>query len=163
MKAYNVIDVKGFMSKLLVQNVFDQFLLSELTMNTFGRFEIIGKLNYEYYTAEEQELLNGRIYLEWAEVKPYIYQLVKGNKTPLSFHISLMLNDKAIEDLIIRTGVMVKSTEVTGLFFHIRYENRELKIITGSGLKIFTTDRSLEYAWDEQVLELLRNQDIAVT
>lgn len=161
MKSLKIVDVKGFMSKLLIQNVFDAFLVSDVIIHTFQRFEMNGKLNRDYYSTEELEALGSRTYAKWSEVRPFAYQIVKGNKTPLSFQISLMLSGKAIESVLTNQGVLLDSNEVTGLYLHTRYENSELHVVTGTGKKTFSLDKSLDYAWDEQVMKFLKSNEIA--
>ena len=161
MRALQILEVKTFMGKLLIQTVFDNFLLSELTMNTFNRFQITGKLNLDFYSTQELETLGARTYSKWSEVKPIVYSLVRGNKTPLSFHISLMLGREQIESVIRNAGVAMRVEEVSGLYFHIKYENNKLYIITGIGLTQFTLDKTLEHAWDEQVKTFLKKNELA--
>lgn len=161
MKSLKIVDVKGFMSKLLIQNVFDAFLVSELTINTFQRFEMNGKLNLDYFSTEEKETLGERTHAKWSEVRPFAYQIVKGNKTPLSFQIGLMLSESAIQSVLTKQGVAIPYQEVSGLYFHIRYENNELHVVTGTGRKTFSLDKSLDYAWDEQAMKYLKHYEIA--
>jgi hypothetical protein len=160
MIALKIVEVKPFMAKLLIQNMFDEFLLSEFTMNTFSRFQINGKLNKEYFNSSELEEIGERTYAKWKEVKPFALSIVKGNKTPLSFNITLMLTKKQINQVIQTSGVTMNPDIITGLYFHIKYENSTLHIITGTGLNIFIMDKSLENAWDEQVKEFIRKNEI---
>ncbi len=160
MIALKVVEVKPFMAKLLIQNMFDEFLLSEFTMNTFSRFQINGKLNKEYYNSAELEEIGERSYSKWKDVKAFAYSIVKGNKTPLSFHITLMLTNKQIIQVLQNAGVAMKAEEISGLYFHIKYENSTLHIITGLGLKTFILDKTLENAWDEQVKEFIKKHEI---
>ncbi len=161
MRALQILEVKPFMGKLLIQSVFDDFLLSELTMNTFNRFQISGKLNLDFYSTQELETLGARTYSKWSEVKPIVYSLVRGSKTPLSFHISLILGREQVESIIRNSGIMMQAKEVSGLYFHIKYENTKLYIITGIGLTQFTLDRTLEHVWDEQVKSFLKKNELA--
>lgn len=161
MKALQILEVKSFMGKLLIHNMFDQFLLSELTMNTFNKFQVNGKLNLDFFTIEEQEAIGTRTHSKWSEVKPFAYSLVKGSKTPLSFHITLMLGKEQIESVVRNAGSSIRHEQVSGLYFHIKYENAKLYIITGTGLNIFTMDKTLEHAWDDQVTSFLRKNELA--
>ncbi len=161
MKSLKIVDVKGFMSKLLIQNVFDAFLVSDVIIHTFQRFEMNGKLNRDYYSAEELESLGNRTHAKWSEVRPFAYQMVKGNKTPLSFQISLMLSQKAMESVLEEQGILIDSGEVTGLYLHIRYENSELHVVTGTGKRTFSLDKTLDFAWDEQAMKYLKSKEIA--
>lgn len=160
MIALKVVEVKPFMAKLLIQNMFDEFLLSEFTMNTFSRFQINGKLNKEYFNSEELEEIGDRTYAKWKEVKAFALSIVKGNKTPLSFHITLMLTNKQINQVLSTSGVAMKPEEISGLYFHIKYENSTLHIITGTGIKTFVLDKTLENAWDEQVKDFIKKNEI---
>ena len=160
MRAFQVLDVKPFMTKLLIQNLFDSFLLSEFKMNTFTKFQISGKLNQDFYSKDELEVMNGRNHAKWMEVKPFAYSIVKGSKTPLSFHITLMVSEDQKVNVIKNSGVTMRLEDVSGLFLHIKYENSTLFIITGLGLNTFTMDKSLENAWDEQVANFLRKNEI---
>ena len=162
MKAFQILDVKPFMAKLLIQNMFDSFLLSEFTMNTFTKFQISGKLNQDFFSKDELEVMSQRTYTKWQEVKPFAYSIVKGNKTPLSFHITLMLSNEQKASVVKNAGVAIKLEDISGLYIHIKYENTALFIITGLGLNTFTLDKSLETAWDEQVANYLRKNEIAV-
>lgn len=162
MKALQVVEVKPFMAKLLIQDLFDPFLLSELTMNTFTRFQINGKLHVDFFSAEELEQMNHRSYAKWIEIKPFVYSIVKGSKTPLSFHITLMLSKEQIASVVKNTGTSIRAEEVSGMYLHIKYENSKLHIITGIGLTTFTMDKSLENEWDWKMEEFLKKHEIAV-
>lgn len=161
MIALKVIEVKPFMAKLLIQNMFDEFLLSEFTMNTYSRFQINGKLNKEYFNSSELEDMEERTYAKWKEVKPFALSIVKGNKTPLSFHITLMLTNEQIIKVLQSSGVAMKPDEISGLYFHIKFENSNLYIITGTGIKTFVLDKTLENSWDEQVKDFMKKNEIA--
>lgn len=160
MIALKIVEIKSFMAKLLIQSTFDEFLLSEFTMNTFTRFQINGRLNQEYFSKEEIEEMMDRSHTKWLEIKPFAYSLVKGSKTPLSFHITLMLSKSEIEKVTKFSGVVMNPDEISGLYFHIKFENNVLYIITGTGLKTFHLDKTLENAWDEQVKEFVKKHEI---
>ena len=48
MIALNIVDVKDFMSKVLVKNTFDKFYLCDGEIETFTTFTFGGKLNTGY-------------------------------------------------------------------------------------------------------------------
>lgn len=160
MKALKIADVKAFMGKLLIQNVFDEFLVSEVVLHTFVKFTFDGRLNKNFYSTEEIEELNGREYAKWGEQRPLAFSLVKGNKTPSAFHISLMLAKGGIEKVIANHGIPLRPEDVSGLYVHIKYDNNVLYVITGVGLNIFTMDKTLENAWDEQIEKFLHRNEI---
>ena len=53
MISVKVLDIKAFMTQLLVHDVFDMFLLSELEIITSNHFKMSGKLYKEFYSSDE--------------------------------------------------------------------------------------------------------------
>lgn len=49
MQAFQILDVKGFMGKLLLSSTFDAFLLSEATITTFNVFSIDGHFHPDFF------------------------------------------------------------------------------------------------------------------
>ena len=93
MLCIRITDVKMFMSKLLVQSVFDNFLLSELDVMTYNSFHINGKLNKSWFDTDELESIED--YSKWGQVKAHAYQVIKGNKVPTSMKIVLFLTTES--------------------------------------------------------------------
>jgi hypothetical protein len=162
MISLKVIDVKAFMSSLLVHNVFDNFLLSELDIGTFNQFHISGKINEDYYSTDELEILGGRKYSVWSEVKPTAFSLLKGNKLPLSIRIVFLLSPSNTENVLKKSGLSIPISDINGLFLNIRYDKGILSLVTGTSIKTFTMDKSLEHEWDSNVKTFLKHYEIAV-
>jgi len=49
---------------------------------------------------------------------------------------------------------------VGGLYLNVRFEKGELRIITGTAIKTFTLDKTLEQEWDIKVKAMLKEQGI---
>lgn len=160
MTALRIHDVKSFMSSLLVHNIFDQFLLTELEILTFNHFSIDGRLNLDWYNQEELEDLGSRSYSTWKETKPFAYQLIKGNKTPHSFKIVFLLGFEQLSSLLLDSQITMQSQDVNGLFINVKFENGTLSLITGTSLRMFTLDKTLEHEWDVWVQSFLKQQQI---
>ena len=160
MIALRIVDVKDFMAKLLLQSVFDNFLLAELEIHTFTKFQIQGRINKSYFSSDELEQIQERSLVKWSEVRPFAFQIVKGNKTPSSFHIVLQLSEENVKKLIQSTGIPMNFSDITGLYMHLKFENGLLDIITGTGVKIFTMDKTLDKEWDEMSKKFLKHQGI---
>ncbi|MGB8455302.1 MAG: DUF5721 family protein [Anaerocolumna sp.] len=161
MISLKIIDIKAFMSSLLVQNVFDNFLLSELQIKTFNHFQISGNINEEYFSNEELEKLEGRKYSTWGEIKPVAYSLIKGNKLPLSIKIILLLSLPNVENTLRKSGAAVPLIDINGLYLNIRFDKGSLLLITGTSIKSFSMDKTLERAWDEDLKKFLKYYEIA--
>lgn len=160
MISLKVEDVKGFMSSLLVHNVFDTFLLSEMTIHTGTELYLSGKLNEAFYSTEELEQLNGRKYATWAEQKGIAFSYIKGSKLPLSIKIVFLLSERNANSILNKAGNSLNLNDVNGLFVNIRYEQGIIYVTTGTSLKIFTMDKSLERTWDEELSNFLKKNSI---
>lgn len=160
MISFKISELKSFMSKLLIHNVFDNFLLTELDITTFNSFHISGKLVESYYSTDELEVLNNRKYSIWTEVKPFAFSLIKGNKLPTFVKIVFLLSPENTEKLIQNAGVNYKPEEVSGLFLNVRYENGIINIVTGTSIKTFTLDKTLDNVWDSYVKSFLKENEI---
>lgn len=105
MRAFQIQDVKGFMSHLLLSTTFDRFLLAEASITTFNTFFIDGHLHKDYfsYDEEEQETAELCTYSFWEQLRPFALSLIKGKKTPLAMKIVFALAPKNVEKLTSRT------------------------------------------------------------
>jgi len=155
-----ITDVKMFMSCLLVKNVFDNFLLSELEVMTFNRFSINGKLNMEWFDTEEKEELIETEYAKWENVRPYVLNLIKGNKAPLSMKGVFMLNKENSEKLMHRVSTQLTESDVTAFFMNMKFEHGEMYLTTGISYRIFTMDQSLQQQWDADLKKFLKYYEI---
>ena len=164
MVALQIQDIKQFMSKLLLSQTFDNFLLVEGTITTYNTFRIEGRLHKEFFTAEELEEqgLDSREFSLWKEVKPFCLELIKGKKTPLGFKFTFQLSKENTTKLLTSSGITsIQPENVSGLLLNIRYDNGALNVITATNLSLFTLDKTLERAWDDMVKRFLKQQEIS--
>ena len=154
-------EVKVFMAKLLMNATFDMFLLRDLELQTFTGFTMNGQFNENFFTEEELEERGEHKYLIWSDVRQVAYSMIKGNKTPLSLKIVFQMPTNQCEVLINDFGGKLRNEEVGGLYLNIRYEKGELRVITGTAIKTFTLDKTLEQEWDKKVKTILKEQGIA--
>ncbi len=160
MISLKVVDVKAFMNKLLLQNVFDNFWVSEVEVNTSNKFTIQGDLNQGYFSSDELEALDQRTYSTWGELRPIIYQIIKGNRTPTSFKMVFLLSQKNTENVLSKSGLPYKYEDIGGLFLNIRFDQNGLYLLTGTSIKIFTLDKSLDKVWEKDVKTFLKYHEI---
>lgn len=160
MIALQIADIKLFMHKLLLSDSFDRFYLLEGVITTFNTFRMDGTLQKSYYTQEEQELLAGRSLSYWTEVRPFCLSLIKGKRTPLSFHFTFQLSAPNTEKLLPQTGVLIPPEQVRGLLINVRYDGHSLSCTTGTSLAVFTMDKKLDHAWDDMVQKYFRQEGI---
>ena len=161
MKAFEITEQKAFMSALLIQDVFDHFAVSEVNLLSSCRFEIDGHRNGMFYTDEEKQALQETEYMQWAELKPYLYQLIKGSKTPSSFRIVFRLTAANTANVVASVGDGTRPEEVGGLFLNLQYEHEQLMVISGVAMKTFTLSKTVEQAWDGYAEKFLKKHGIA--
>lgn len=150
-------NVKSFMNKLFLSDYFDSFHLSEAVFVTFNTFAINGELKKEYYTQEEleEEHLAEQPSSTWKQVRPFCLELIKGTHTPLEFKIIFRLSPSNVEKLLRQGDLPMTSHDVSGLFLNIHFQTGALTCTTGTSLRIFTLDKSLDSLWDKMVEKYL--------
>lgn len=155
MIAEKITDVKKFMSEILIKDTFDKFLVNEVTITTFNTFHIDGYIKKDFYSKDEYESISSPVLSEWRALKPICYEIIKGKKTPLSFKIILSLSKMDIAKFTEEYNIDFPIENIDGLYINIKYENNELTYITGTSLKIFSLDKTLEKAFDKHILNFI--------
>lgn len=155
-----ITDVKSFMSKLLIKNVFDNFLMSELEIRTFSLFQIDGKLNQEWFDTDELEILQDKDYVKWEKVRPLVYQMVKGSKVPGSMKIVLLLSTENKYRILNRMQQNQTVDEVSQFFLNMKFEKGEMFLTTGVSYKIFTMDKTMHEQWELDLKKFLKYYEI---
>lgn len=162
MTSFQILDIKGFMSRLLLKDTFDHFLTVEADITTFASFSIDGRLKKDYFTQEELEASGGSQtpFAFWSQVRPFCLDLIKGKRTPLGFKIVFALSPSNTEKLLSQSAASLNLSDVEGLFLNLRYDGQRLSCITGTSLNLFTLDKSLERTWDEMVEKFFKKIEI---
>lgn len=161
MISLNILEVKPFMAKLLTNTIFDAFILRELEIQTFTNFIVSGQFNEAFFSKEELEERGENRFIMWSEVRAIAFSMIKGNKTPLSFKVIFQLSKEQSLELVQRLSGRLRMEDIGGLYMNIRFEKGELHIITGTAIKTFSLDKTLEQEWDTWVKGFLRLQGIA--
>ena len=136
MIALSIDDVKGFMVKLLKEEIFDSFDLHSIIINSFARFEI-------YPSAEAES------HLTWANLRVRVLDIIKGEIKPKSIKI-----------------VFGRSADVLGFesgstyFTNIHFEDGKINITTGISKKSFSLEKTDEKKWDSLTMKFLDDSGI---
>lgn len=160
MISLKILEMNRFMGKLLKGENFDGFLLKEGFLRTGMEYRFQGRVFSEYYDTEEQEN-HTEEYAYWGEVKPFVFELVKGKRTPLAFSFTLLRTKNDTAELLGRRQVNV-GEDSPSLFLQIRFEHGTGHIVTGIARNTFTLDKSLDEAWDEEVKQLFKAMELAL-
>lgn len=155
MNKIEISDIKIFMSKLLIKEDFDEFLLKEATITTYNTFSIDGRIKEAFYSSEELETMTQRTFSQWSTVKQHCYNIIKGKKLPVSFKFVLKMNDEVTLNLLKESGAPLNIADVEGLYLTIKYENNLLDCISATSLYTFTMDKTLENHYDKSIEKYL--------
>ncbi len=150
MLAITINDTKEFMALLLKGTTFDDLHLRQLDVTTFTFFQISGQRNKDFYSLEEQEAFSDRFCL-WSEIKPFAFQIIKGNKLPKAIKIVLSFGEEETASF---------SENASALFLNISFEQNIITCTTGCSQKNFSLDKSLDYDWDQWVLHTFKEKQI---
>ena len=160
MIAVKINNIKDFMTKLLVKDTFDNLYVSEATISTYNTFQINGLINKNFYTSEEPESNDSAEYSLWKKLRPFCFELIKGSKTPSFLKIIFLLATKDITTLIETNNLGFSLDDINGLVLNIKYAEGVITCITGSSIKLFTMDKSLEHAFDSYAKQFLSQNNI---
>ena len=148
---------KPFMNRLFLTDYFDAFYVSEASFTTFATFHIDGLLKKEYYTREEleeQQLVDQSCAL-WRQIRPFCLDLVRGTHTPLEFKLIFRLSPSNTEKLLKQKGIPLTPEDIHGLFLNIHFRTGSLTCVTGTSLRVFSLDKTLDQTWDIMVQKFL--------
>lgn len=151
----NITNIKKFMSLLLINNTFDKFLATDVTITTYNTFHIDGHINAKYYSNGEYEENGSPVLSSWETLRPFCFELIKGNKTPIYFKIILCFSKPSIETLIKKNNIDIDPQIVNDLFLNLKYENGILTYTTGTSLNVFSLDKTLEKAFDSYISDFI--------
>ena len=159
MKAFQILDIKDFMKELLVNDAFDTFRVSEFNVTTNVSYSIDGEIHPEFNTPEELATLpeNSETYISWGDIKPFCFSVIKGKRTPLNFKIVFVFAKEELAQLLADNNIAINTEDIFGLYLNCQYENNSLMCVTGTSLRLFSLDKSLDNAWDAHVAEFLDN------
>ena len=162
MVALKVEEQKAFTEGLFIGEIFDKFLVREAEIVTWNRFSIDGKIRQGYFSEEELEENRIEEYSSWKSLKPICYSLIRGKRLPESFRIVFLMPPSARDRFVSGRVPGISPDQVGGLYINVQYENQEMICVTGTSMKQFTMDRTLENEWDENVRKFLRKNGAAM-
>lgn len=163
MKQLIIEDVKKLTELLFIGEAFDRFLVREARFVTGITVELDGTLNTDYYDSDEIAALPDQSYAAWKVMKTLCFQIIKGKKLPKRFYIVLKLSGTDISSWMKKNGLNEAPETVKGLFLTLRYENQQITCTSGTALSVFSMDKSLDHAWDRQIIRFFRALEIAYT
>ena len=162
MIALQITSMKSFMNHLLVADTFENFLLAEATVSTAHTYQIDGHINKEFYTSEElsDPACCPYDFAQWKEIKPLIYSLIKGKKTPLFFKLVLHLSPANTGKLLAAGKCSIPPEQVKALVLTIKYDGAHAILTTGSAFNTFVMSKEPDEIWDRAMIQFLSRKEI---
>ncbi len=151
MLAFTVNDTKSFMALLLKGETFDAFLFRQGELTTFATFSIEGKRNIDFYSSEELEQGLSR-FVRWEEMRPFVFQAVKGSKLPKSIKLVFSLSEEKTTNL----------PNTKAAFLNILFKDHTILCTTAISQANFSLDKSAERLWEEYVLKFFKKNGIGI-
>ena len=162
MRAFTIKNLKDFMNQLLLADTFDYFSVSEATITTLVTFCVFFSLHPYFYDSDTAARLKaaGKSQVRWSGIKSWCYSVIRGKRTPVSFRFIFLLPEDRSRALCESSQAPVEPDNIAGLFLNIHYNGTALTVTTGTSLKIFTLDKTLEHAFDNAVQKFLLEHGI---
>ncbi len=162
MIALKINNKKDFMSRLLVSELFDKYLVEEASIDTFVTFSIDGRIHRDFYR-NDADYTDDKITSDlssWSEIRQICFELIKGKRTPLGFKFVFHAGSELKKSIVSEAGIGLSEDQVT-LGINIRFSNGEMTLTTGTAFSIFTLDKTIEKAWDEYIPSFLEKSGIS--
>ena len=159
MQAFRLTDLNDFMIRLLTTDLFYEFIVSEASVTSFTTFHIDGSWHPDYFSSSVPEETVPD-HLLWSALQPRMKDLIKGKNLPLKMTLILRLAPDYVEKVVRQAGLNIDAGQIAGFFLNIQYQRDRLICTTGTSLKIFLMDKSVEHAWDDLVGRLFRQRGI---
>ena len=160
MVAFQVKEVKNFMARLFRQDDFDTFAVKEGQIQTAAGFTINGHRSHDFYTPEELEGLLEPDFMLWSELKPLVFAMIKGAKTPQILNLVLQLTKDNVQAVLADSGAKLGVEEIAGAYLNIKFQAGELMLVTGVGFQSFVMDKTFEREFDGWVKKFLVGKGI---
>ncbi len=160
MISFMIEDTKECMQKLLKDQIFDEFLCTQFELIGLYKVNIDGQIRIDYLSSDETEILEDRQFVKWKNLKSSVYDMIKGHKTPTSMKIVFSLSQKAKEATLNKINY-ANNNDINSFIFTLTYEDKRIKIITGTNYANFTLDKQGEQYFDDSMLKFFKRHKIA--
>ena len=137
MISLSIPDTKSLMSKLFKEDMFDSLFVANIELISFANFNIA--IGAEPCT--------------WQTMRPYVHNIIKGNKTPKSIKIVFYLNKEK--------GYAIAPDHE--FFLNMYFSEGLLTFTTGTSSKLFSLDKGPEHVWEDNIKKFFKKHLIDFT
>ena len=158
MIALQITELKTFMNTLLRSEAFDDFLLEEATLQMAISYVIDGHIHKAFFADEFSSETDIPDFVSFGEIRPTLFELIRGKRTPLGLQLVLQLSPKR-SAILFPDGL--SKYAIKGLLLNIRYDGTKVILTTGINYAAFSLDKAPELIWDEALMAFLNSSNIA--
>jgi len=153
--SFMIEDTKDCMQKLLKETIFNDFLCVQFELIHLYKVSVDGQLRFDSLSEDERAAYESRKYILWSDFQSTALEMIKGHKTPTSMKIVFSLNQKAKHNLLSRLPNFDENA-VTNFTFILTYENKRIKVVTGTNYATFILDKEAERFFDDSMLKFFK-------
>ena len=147
MHAFTIPDTKHFMSLLFKSDAFDSFRFRQGEISAFAHLSLDGKRDMDFYEETQTER-----WCSWAEIKPLVFQAIRGKKTPKQMKLVLSLSEEEAADY----------ENAQALFWNLLFRERILLCTLSVSQETFSLDKTSEELWFSRIMDFCTANGIAV-
>ena len=147
MLAFTVFDTKKLMAYLLKGDIFDQFTFRQGEIYSFATFTINGAKDQSFITEEDSEP-----YCLWADIKPFVFETVKGKRLPKSMKLVFSLPKEKTE----------RYPNAKAVFLNLLFREGALLCTTSLTEETFSLEQKATKQWDEDILHFFKKHQVAI-
>jgi len=151
MQLFEIENTGEFMNSLFVKEWLDAMEIVEGEIATFFHIKIDGRRLKGWYDSSEKETAPAGEFITWKEYKQQAFQMIRGKKAPSVFRLVFKMPSQGLVSLTAAAGGELAPEDVQGVYLNIKYEKKQLTLITGISLAKFSMDKSIEREWDDKV------------
>lgn len=159
MIALQLLEIKTFMSKLLTNDTFHNFLLSEATIVNGITYTIDGHVSKQSH----EDILADYPYslTTFQKVQKHIYEMVRGTHTPSYMKFVFCLSPDNVANTLSSISSSLSPSDISGMYINVTYQNNQLFVTSGISYSIFAKDYNLEQEWDRLIKLFFTKNEIS--
>ena len=100
-------------------------------------------------------------YAAWSQVRPFLRDLIRGKRVPVSFHFILHLKPEIMQAMLEKEGDNELISCVGAFVLTIRYKDGQVSLLSGISMKSFTMNKNADRLWDKTIRRFLEANEIA--
>lgn len=163
MKAFKILENKNFMSRFLMSDAFDDFLLAEANITTYNTFIIDGHIVSDFYKNNEYDAETTQtpyVFSTWKDMRGICFELIKGKRTPVSFRFTLHLKPELIDTLLSESEAALSSKNLAAYVLNVKYQEGVVSLVSAVSYQSFILDKTLDILWDNYLQAFLASKEI---